>query len=253
MAKDFALLQRQFAQSIRYPNASTEGELNTVEERRLNIYRELFFNNVEGFISGTFPVLKSLFNDDAWQQLVRFFFQKHSAETPYFLEISEEFLAFLQANMDALVEQGMQVPEYALELAHWEWMELLADRAETQQGDALPIKRISVDACYTIQDAAWGGSYQYPVHKAAAGVDIQPGLTCLLIYRDAQDLVGFVEVNPLSFMLFERLQSNSDASLNSILNDIAQESGLDPNQVRSGGMQVIEQWRDLAILRAISA
>ena len=29
-----------------------------VEERRLKIYRELFFNNVEGLLAGNFPVLR---------------------------------------------------------------------------------------------------------------------------------------------------------------------------------------------------
>ncbi|EAT11794.1 DUF2063 domain-containing protein [Bermanella marisrubri] len=252
MAKEFKILQRQFAQSIRYPDQEISGELGTIEDRRLKIYRELFFNNIESFISGTFPVLKSIIDEEVWLQLIRTFFQKHSADTPYFLEISEEFLTFLQANRDAIIKQGIHLPEYALELAHWEWMELLADRADYHQDYTAPINTIDLDLRYTVQEAVWGVSYQYPVHKAAVGVEIQPELTCLLIYRNQQDQVGFVEVNPLSLLLFERLQSNRTKPLLTILGDIAEESNLDSNQVTSGGLHIMEQWKDLTILKAIT-
>lgn len=254
MAKEFETLQRQFAKSIRYPSAPIEGELSSVEERRLKIYRELFFNNVEGFISGTFPVLKSLVNEHTWLKLVRLFFQQHQAETPYFLEISEEFLAFLQQHLASFSEHEIQLPAYALELAHWEWMELLADRTDTSV-DAVShtfnnkMAEIDISAYYTIVETAWGVSYQYPVHKAAPGVELSPSPTCLIIYRNTQDLVGFVEVNPMSLALFDALKNNQNTSLKDVLSDIAKQQGMDADLVINGGLQIAEQWQALGILR----
>ena len=63
-----------------------------VEDRRMAIYRELFYNNVEGFLSNSFPVLRKLHDDDRWHAMVRDFFSQHLAQTPLFLEIPREFL-----------------------------------------------------------------------------------------------------------------------------------------------------------------
>ena len=52
---DFKEIQDVFTQRVR---SSEFSSLDGVEDRRLNIYRELFYNNIESFISGTFPVLK---------------------------------------------------------------------------------------------------------------------------------------------------------------------------------------------------
>ena len=66
-----------------------------IEDRRLNIYRDLFFNNIEGFLASAFPVFKSLHDEQSWLNLVREFFAQHRCETPYFLSISEEFLDYI--------------------------------------------------------------------------------------------------------------------------------------------------------------
>ena len=56
------LLKKQlyeFAAHIRDPENKPAPE--NIEDRRMGIYRDLFFNNIEGFLSGTFPVLKRLY------------------------------------------------------------------------------------------------------------------------------------------------------------------------------------------------
>ena len=64
-----ARLQKSFAAHIRDPQrvAAPEG----VEDRRMEIYRDLFFNNIKNFISGNFPVLRTLYEDDARTTLCR--------------------------------------------------------------------------------------------------------------------------------------------------------------------------------------
>ncbi|MEZ5567963.1 MAG: putative DNA-binding domain-containing protein [Halioglobus sp.] len=66
-----------------------------VEPRRLKIYEDLVYNNIESFISSGFPVLHSLYEPADWEALVRGFMQRHRSHSPYFLEISQEFLQFL--------------------------------------------------------------------------------------------------------------------------------------------------------------
>ena len=53
-----------------------------VEARRLKVYQDLIYNNVEGFICGGFPVLRSLYGDDDWYELVRAFIDGHRCRSP---------------------------------------------------------------------------------------------------------------------------------------------------------------------------
>ena len=60
------------------------------------IYRDLFFNNIEGFISSGFPVLKTLIYRQAMAGThVRQFFSEHDCRSPYFLDIAGEFINYL--------------------------------------------------------------------------------------------------------------------------------------------------------------
>lgn len=103
----FIEVQQQFMDYIRDPSLPLpEG----IEPRRMKIYRELFFNNIAGFVSSAFPVLKSVYEDDQWQALVQQFFVSHDCKTPIFVEIAGEFLAYLQ--------HEYQMTEHDLSLIH---------------------------------------------------------------------------------------------------------------------------------------
>ena len=85
-----------------------------VEPRRMQIYADLVFNNIDNFLSNTFPISRSCIGDVRWHELVRAFVHKHDSETPLFLEISEEFLSFIERTGLA------DLPEFFLELCHYE-------------------------------------------------------------------------------------------------------------------------------------
>ena len=66
---EFQALQRQFTAYLRNPeHAPAPGGM---EERRLKIYRELFFNNIEGLLAGNFPVIRRILDDATWTALLR--------------------------------------------------------------------------------------------------------------------------------------------------------------------------------------
>ena len=105
---------RQLTSYIRDPESV--GLPEGFEARRLNIYRDLFYKNIEGFISSGFPVLRSLFEDDVWRDIVRDFMIQHRCHAPYFLEISQEFLLYLQNSRVRRAED----PAFMQKLAHYE-------------------------------------------------------------------------------------------------------------------------------------
>ena len=87
-------LQTTFAAHIRDPENHVAPA--DVEDRRMNIYRQLFFNNINKFLASNFPVLRNLYDNEAWQQLVRDFYIEHRCQTPLFPEMPKEFLRYLQ-------------------------------------------------------------------------------------------------------------------------------------------------------------
>ena len=132
---DFQQKQRAFAAHIRDPqHAPAPGE---IEDRRMGIYRELFFNNLLSLLSSTFPVLAKLHDKKKWHGMIREFMARHESRTPYFLEIPQEFLAFLETEYQA----GADDFPFLNELAHYEWVELALSVSE----EANDLSGIDVD------------------------------------------------------------------------------------------------------------
>lgn len=240
-------IQTQLAAHLRNPEqvAGPEG----VEDRRLKIYRELFYNNIETFISSGFPVLRSLVDDVFWHAMVRDFMIRHRCHSPYFLEITQEFLLYLQHTREAQEDD----PPFMLELAHYEWVELGLDVAEddiTQvphdpDGDLL-------EGLPVVSPLAWSLAYQFPVHRI--GPDFQPEHpeavpSYLVVYRGRDDRVGFMEANAVTARLLELLQGAQIENGRQALQVLAEEmQHPQPEQLVVMGLDLMEHLRSQSIL-----
>ncbi|HLA31173.1 MAG TPA: putative DNA-binding domain-containing protein [Pseudomonas sp.] len=220
-------LQRAFAARIRQPEQQPLPDGVAVE--RMALYERLFFNTIQGFISGAFPVLRRLFEAPRWEQLVRAFIAEHRALTPYFLQISQEFLVWLQQGYVA--EPGD--PPFILELAHYEWVELALDVSEAE----LPEQGWSA--------LAWPLAYQWPVQRI--GADYRPSeapgeATCLLVWRDREDKVRFMQLSPFAYQLALRLQGG-EAALQA-LQGLARQHGLNSDEAYfRNGQSLLDDWQ----------
>ena len=240
-------VEQQLASHIRNP-ASVAGP-DGIEPRRLAIYRELFYKNIENFISNGFPILRQIIADEPWHAMVRDFMVHHRCHTPYFLEISQEFLLYLQQTRQAQPDD----PPFMLELAHYEWVELALDIADQD------LAQIEVDPTGDLlarlpraSPLAWSLSYHYPVHKI--GRDFQPQQALpqpvyLVVYRNRQDSVGFMEANAVTARLLELLQLDGAGSGQQVLAQIAAEiQHPNPQQVVDGGLEILQQLHSLDII-----
>lgn len=199
-------LQTGFAAHLRDPE--TTPAPGGIEERRLQIYRELFYNNIEGLLANNFPVIRGLRGDAAWHRLVRDFYREHHAQTPLFPEIGREFLRYLETRQ----QRGDDDPPFLLELAHYEWVELalalddidLAAIEHTRDGNLL-------DEVPLPSPLAWPLAYRWPVQRLSATFlpetpPEQP--TFLLVLRDRGDSVRFKQIDGLAFALLQALHEN---------------------------------------------
>ena len=118
-------------------------------------------------------------------------------------------------------------PPFLLELAHYEWMELVLDASTEEfpqtgfhpEGDLLrAIPQLS--PLHVVL------SYQYPVHEIC--VDFQPQSPLaqplwLLDYRDREDQVRFMEINAPTARLLQLIEENPDSTGFQVVGQLAEE------------------------------
>ena len=204
--RDFQDKQYAFAAHIRDPE--NRPAPSGVEDRRMAIYRKLFFNNLRSLLSKNFPVLRKLHDNDHWDRFIRRFMQIHQAKTPYFLELPEEFLSFLRNEYEHQVDDF----PFLVELAHYEYIELaLSISTDSNNLDGVDpdgdlLANIPVKSVLT-----WVYAYQYPVHRISKTYqptqpEDQP--VYLAVYRLSDDKVGFLELNPITASLLNAIDEN---------------------------------------------
>lgn len=237
---DFQRQQFELTAHIRDPdNAPAPAG---IEERRLAVYRDLFFNNVEKLLASSFPVLVAIMGDDGWRTLVRDYFSTHRARTPYFKEVPQEFLNYLR---DERGERPGDLP-FLYELAHYEWVELAVSLLpDDPRALALDETLSPVDGVPHLSHAAWALAYAFDVQKIGPGYQPseppeQP--TFLVVHRRADDSVGFLEINAVTARLIELIQRDDGVTGRTLLERIATEmKHPNPDVVISGGAAIFQQ------------
>lgn len=242
---DFKSKQVEFAAYIRDPENNPMPA--DVEERRMVMYRELFFNNIEGFLSGNFPVLRKILNDNEWFALVQDFFSKHPCRSPYFSQIPEEFLDYLQNERN-----GTEDFPFMLELAHYEWVEMALSIDKDDRGACDQDMDNLLDRTVALSPLAWPLAYQYPVHKIAPAflpLEAPEKPTFLIVYRNKDDDVNFIEITPITYRLLEIIQDHENLPAVDCLKQVARESNHpDPELVVAGGLQILKELAGKAII-----
>jgi hypothetical protein len=186
-----------------------KGQITNIEVRRIAIYQELFFNNVEGFCSSAFPITKTVLGEDKWVGLVRQFFIECHCETPHFIEISQEFLTYLINKQD----EFPSLP-FLSELAHYEWIELDLDVKPIQNITNSDSQLANHNKGLHLLEACYPLLYNYPVHMISAeNIDsIEPELTPVVVYRNANFEIKFTLVDQLSVIMLQLIQQNPSIS-----------------------------------------
>lgn len=234
--------QYAFAAFIRDPLAHPPPA--DVPERRMRVYRELFFNNIEGILATGFPVLRRILPAPQWQGLVRDFFARHRCRTPLFLEIGREFVAYLEA------ERGTRPgePPFLAELAHYEWVELALSVSDADCEDVLPVDPDGdlLAGHPVLSPLAWPLRYRFPVHRI--GPDCQPSQpgeqpTCLLVHRDPDDQVRFLAITGLTHALLELLRAEPAISGHDALVHMAEAIGHSRPEVVGFGLELLKDLR----------
>ncbi len=176
--------------------------------------------------------------------------QNHHAKTPYFLELPEEFLNFLRNEYEPQLDDF----PFLTELAHYEYIELAlsisteCNNLEAVDPDGDLLANIPVKSALT-----WAYAYQYAVHRISP--DFLPTqaadqLVYLAVYRQSDDKVGFLELNPVTASLLNAIEENvADRTGEELLREIAATINyVNVDAFIQHGAAALEEMRQLEIL-----
>jgi hypothetical protein len=248
MAIDFNEKQREFSAYIRDPQRNPPPA--DVDIRRMTLYRELFFNNIESFLSGNFPVLRSLLEDTLWLALVQDFFAQHACRTPYFSEIAEEFLNYLQYER----KQPGDLP-FMLELAHYEWVEMALANSKDELIVNEPNFGNLLGKNISLSSLAWPLIYRFPVQRISSSflpLSPQDGPVCLIVHRNLEDQVRFIEITPATYSLLQLIQEKGGLSTEFYLNRAVMNlQPPEPELIKKGGLKILTELAEKNIITVI--
>jgi hypothetical protein len=235
----FKKFQYQFAQHIRDPQKNPRPV--GVPVNRMNVYNELLLNNFKNVLSGCFPVLNLLLGKRKWNKLVREFFSEHRCHRPFFRQIPEEFIDYLQKER----RERSEDPPYLKHLAHYEWIELdlfvseaEVDRSQIQMdGDLLEGHPVFTPALRVL-------SYPYQVHRIGpkykpSHPDREPSF--YLVFRNQEGDVEFMVLNSVTERLVELLLHSKLTGKEAIQQIIPKLHRFNPHQTYEGGIQILEE------------
>ena len=250
---DFIRAQQQFTAVIRDPQQAPWPQ--EIERSRMQIYTELFFNNFNDFLASQFPVLHEVITEPVWEALVRRFMRLHHCQTPIFAEIGREFIAFLQSEDFLDSALARQLPDFVLELAEYERLELVLATDMTTinwpkwQDEAYPDDAL-LQSQITPSPVSRLGIFRYPVQNISAdfqpqgedwGADKAPQY--LLLYRDRQHELHFVSLTAVSAMLYQQLLQTPGQCLQDHLFELAKQLQIsDQNGFIQSGLAIARQW-----------
>jgi hypothetical protein len=195
----FQKYQLEFTAHIRNPSANKKPA--KVKDARMAVYREIVFNNIFGSVSACFPVCKSILGARAWRKLTREFFAHHQATTPIFREIPQQFLQFLKTTKN--------LADYFEQLAHYEWVELAV---ASQPIEAIKLNK-KIDFLKEVPVLAPAHmllEYDFAVHKISKKhLPKTQEKTFLLVFRNAENQVKFIELNAMTYQLLGLIDKNN--------------------------------------------
>lgn len=237
---DFRSYQQAFTRHVRDPRAHPRPP--GVSARRMNVYNELMFNNVRGFLDACFPVSRELLGERRWVRTARRFFAEHRCTTPLFRQIPEEFVRWIAGR-----PASVPMPDYLPHLLHYEWVELALDVNPKETlvpgvdaaGDLMSGRPVLNPVSLLLE-------YPYAVHKIGSGYRPRPAqkeTTFILAFRNHADRVRFIVLNPVSARLVALIRDTRLTGRGALRRIAGELRHPDPAVVVAGGAQILENLR----------
>ncbi|MFK5949003.1 MAG: putative DNA-binding domain-containing protein [Methylococcales bacterium] len=208
---EFQQYQHRFVDYIRNP--LKDGAVPGLLPVKSNIYAKLLFSKIEGSLDNCFPISCQLLGSECWQQLIKNFISEHQCKSPLYREIPDEFIDYLMNDQSDIV-----LPEFIIELAHFEWMELVLETEKAMPSKpCFPMTDNILDITPMLNPVLHLLYYHYPVQNISSSnpywknwesrsKPYSQDVIILAGLRDNNDKVQFIEINRVTAHLIELAQ-----------------------------------------------
>lgn len=233
--------QLQLAAHIRDPDHQPRPD--GTRKHRVRVYSELVFNNINTFLEAAFPVLRRVVRKKRWHRLVRAFLRDYRSPYPLFRHIPLAMLDFL-AGLDL---DAAGLPPFALELAHYEWLEL---QASVHPATIKPSRgmRLSGDRGVRVNATLELHAYRFAVQRVSrtwVPDTPEPAPVFLAVWRNQRHEVRFMQLNAGAAQLLHALREGAT------LDQAATAAGLDP--AAPALSDLLQEWHAQAVLLGVRA
>ena len=183
----------------------SEKNITNLPTQKIELYRELIFNNIEGILSACFPITQR-YLEVKWEKLIKDFIKDSSLQSPYLSDITEEFYNYMQQKENS---------EFIENLMRYELIEL-----EVFNED-IPVEKaeFNLENRYTLSSSSSIEYFEYPVHKISQiglnNIKEKKNNYFLIIFQhpDSNE-VEYIEITPVLYeFLGEITQNNFEKSL----------------------------------------
>ncbi len=241
---DFQRYQLAFTARLRDPK--NQPPTPGVAAERMAVYEEIVFNNLFESVSACFPVARDVLGKRKWLKLVQAFLREYSADSPLFRKIPEQFLDFIS---HAAPELQQQLPPYLISLCHYEWVELFLTSLPEN-----PVPPVNSDGDPGEGKPAFTPAmqlldYDYAVHRISVRCKPkQPESTQLLVFRDTDYNIKFIELNAVTFRLISLLQNATLTGLQALTLLAKELQHPQPERMITFGLSVLEDLRNQGVI-----
>ena len=242
VTQPFQLLQQQFSARVRDPDANPLPP--GIDAKRMAVYERLVYNNIESLLASVFSPFRELLDRATWRALVRAFLREHRIQSPYFREVPDEFLAYLQAR-----EAGPSLPPFTFELCHYLWVIFALPLAPDLRPDAYDDVPVELTDTLSVSPLAWPLQYAFDVTMIGeAHQPVQPPdlPTRLIAYRDRNADMRFLSANARTLRLLALLDDGAPVA--DVCAALAAELGVPEARVEGAALSMLNRLHEADIV-----
>ena len=217
---------------------------------RIRLYGDLILNDIDVHLSACFPIARAVIGKRAWKTLVQDFVKYHDCATPYFHEIPDELIRYLET------ERGHRENDapFLKELMHYEWSELVLSVSGDPAPRALHVNGALAEGIPVLNPILAITDYHYPVHLIGKRVkpDLAPRPTYILGFRDAAYQVRFLSLNNVTMRLMAILMDERLSGYDAVQKTVRDLALPDPDTAIAGGLVTLQNLRNEGVILGAS-
>lgn len=252
---EFLAYQHRFVNYLRDPRPELLGD---VLPSGASVYAKLLQRKIDGSLRSCFPIMRSFLETGDWDALVKTFIRDHLCQSPLYREIPDEFIDFL------VNENPLDLSPFIVELAHFEWMELVLETAQPLTANYTnAVAGDFLDHIPVLNPVLHLLRYRYPVQTITAGNEhwqsrnnrskTENEQAVLLVgLRDDAFRIRFIEINPVTARLIELLQEGIHTGRNALIQVATELHYPSPESILPFGQDILDNMASQQILNGVN-